>query len=285
MISRAASFLRTVRGLQQLNLSLARGNVSRAARRIIPHDPMSWEFSGFSQNGEDGIIEVLLDHLREPNRYFVEIGASDGLENNTTWLSLVRRYSGLWIDADARASSNARTLFTRLNYGVAIEHVFVTQENADLVLRRSRVTDPDVFSLDIDSNDFYVARSLLKGGLRPKICVVEYNSAFGPSASVAAPYEEPLRARREEADKIYYGCSVTAWRSLFGGFGYRFVTVDGNGVNAFFANPRAFPSNFLETLRGRDFVENFAQLREYPAGWEAQFELIASRPLTAVIET
>ena len=33
--------------------------------------------------------------------------------------------------------------------------------------------NPDLFSLDIDGNDFYIAKAILDGGFRPKIFVVE----------------------------------------------------------------------------------------------------------------
>jgi len=73
---------------------------------VLDHtDPISWSFSGFSQNGEDGIIDYLASRLRNPNYYFVEIGAADGLENNTSWLAIARRYSGLMLEADPDAAA------------------------------------------------------------------------------------------------------------------------------------------------------------------------------------
>lgn len=64
-------------------MSLARGAATSALRNLDMSNLSSWEFSGFSQNGEDGIIDVLTRNIVEPNRYFIEIGASDGVENNT----------------------------------------------------------------------------------------------------------------------------------------------------------------------------------------------------------
>ena len=34
-----------------------------------------------SQNGEDGIIEVMVNHIKNPNRKFLEIGWGDGGAN------------------------------------------------------------------------------------------------------------------------------------------------------------------------------------------------------------
>src|SRR4029079_4576029 len=82
----------------RIALALARAAATSSLRRIDPATPSTWEFSGFSQHGEDGILDYLCGHLRQPNRYFIEIGASNGLENNTTWLAVAKRYGGLMID-------------------------------------------------------------------------------------------------------------------------------------------------------------------------------------------
>ena len=47
------------------------------------------EFSNFSQNGEDGIIEFLSSKISNNDKYFVEIGCGNGLENNSTNLVLI----------------------------------------------------------------------------------------------------------------------------------------------------------------------------------------------------
>ena len=56
-----------------------------------------YEYSNFSQNGEDGIIEFLTNKLVKNNKYFVEIGCGNGLENNSTNLVL-NKWSGFVCD-------------------------------------------------------------------------------------------------------------------------------------------------------------------------------------------
>src|SRR3954462_7999807 len=58
------------------------------------------EYGIFSQNGEDGVIDYLARGLRANNRKFVELGTSDGQENNSFYL-LKKGWSGLGVDADA----------------------------------------------------------------------------------------------------------------------------------------------------------------------------------------
>lgn len=256
---------------------MSRAAATSSLRRIEPSDPTSWEFSGFSQNGEDGILDFLTQEILEPNRYFIEIGAGDGIENNTTWLAVARRYSGLMADGDEEASEWRRYLFTSLNYGVEHLHMFVKRHSVEALKARALHTDPDVLSLDIDGNDYYVAEAMLKAGFRPKIFVVEYNSAFGPAMSLTIEYREDFRVVQEHKSSLYYGCSVAGWRRLFSRFRYKFLTVDLNGVNAFFIDSGAFETGFVNGLRGVDFRENFSQARQYKMGWEGQFELIRDR--------
>ena len=218
--------------------------------------------------------DLLVAQFQNANRYFVEIGASDGLENNTTWLALVRRYGGLWIEGDSAASQKCREMFSGLNYGVAMETLFVTLESTATIVGMTREKDPDLFSMDIDGNDYHVTESLFKSGLRPKVCVVEYNSAFGPDLSVTVPYVSDFRVGQGERANLFSGCSIQGWRKLFSRHGYAFLTVDANGVNAFFARPEELASGFLERLKPREFAENTSQGREYGQGWDKQLAMI-----------
>jgi len=280
MVRRLARYLRSIPRLQRVNMSLARGGVARAARVIDPTSPASWEFSGFSQNGEDGIIEYLLQGVREPNRYFVEIGSSDGLENNTTWLAMTRRFSGLWIEGDPDTSSLAREVFGAFNHGVEALNLFVTRANAGQLVSRMVHANPDLFSLDVDGTDYHLAEALFENGFKPSVCVVEYNSAFGPEARITVPYDRP--AQEPVIAKLYYGCSVSGWRAAFARWGYRFACVDSNGVNAFFVDPQQVSTGTLDTNRSLHFAENYAQLRENGGPWTIQWKRVEHLPFMEI---
>ena len=45
-----------------------------------------FEYSVFSQYGEDGAIREIFRRIGETNRFFVELGAGAGIENNTCLL-------------------------------------------------------------------------------------------------------------------------------------------------------------------------------------------------------
>ncbi|OGT12106.1 MAG: hypothetical protein A3J49_18065 [Gallionellales bacterium RIFCSPHIGHO2_02_FULL_57_16] len=282
MLDKLLRYLKSLRSMQRINMALARGGATGSLRIIDLSDPSTWEFSGFSQNGEDGIIDLLTRRIENPNRYFIEIGASDALENNTTWLAVARRFSGIWIEGDQETCDWCSYLFTSLNYGVECVCMFVTKEKVIDIKIRSLHENPDVFSLDIDGNDYHIADAVLSSGMRPKIFIVEYNSSFGPELSVSIPYRGNFRNSRAHGENLYYGCSITAWKKLFAKFGYVFVSVETNGVNGIFIDPKEFNGEFVRSIRGKHFAENFSQLREYRVNWEKQFELISSRELVTV---
>jgi hypothetical protein len=59
------------------------------------------EYQVFSQFGEDGVIQEIFKRIGTTNKFFVEIGTGDGLENNTTNL-LANNWKGFWLEGDGK---------------------------------------------------------------------------------------------------------------------------------------------------------------------------------------
>ena len=264
----------------RVEAACSRGALNVLTRSVDPRRPQTWEFAAFSQNGEDGIIDHLLGQLRVRDRYFIEVGAADGLENNSAYLAYVKKWPGLMIDGDTAKSRRARELLQPLNWGVKYVNAFVTPQTVGEIMAAAHTGEPDFFSLDIDSNDFHVVSAFLDAGLRPKIACVEYNSAFGPERSLTIPYTPGLDYLTFHPSQLYYGASVAAWRSLFGRNGYRFVTVESNGVNAFFVDPEAVA--LPDDLDPVAFAENTTHLAKRGVDWRGQLEMIEGLPLVEV---
>jgi len=172
----------------------------------------------FSQFDEDGILLEILRRLHLTQGRFLEIGVGDGTENNTLIL-IAHGWSGQWLGAETLAwePSGRRLQFTR---------TFVTAENV-VSLLQSR--DVDVFSLDIDGNDWWVAQTLL-AHISPRVIVVEYNAKVPPPVAFVMPYD--ANHRWDGSD--YYGASLAGWAALFERFGYIPVCCSFQGTNAFF---------------------------------------------------
>jgi hypothetical protein len=276
------NYLADNRDRQKIAIALAKGGATRQARQIDLVDPATWEFSGFSQNGEDGVIDVLRSQLRSSNRSFLEIGCANGVENNSAWLVVAERYEGLMIEGNPRLAARAQRNVVGYSIGTQCRAMFVTTNSAPEIVDALPFQDPDVFSLDIDGNDYHIARELMVAGMRPRIVVVEYNSVYGQERSLSVSYRPDFSMKVAHRSELYYGVSIAGWRRFFERQGYRFVTVDRNGVNAFFVDPKYFDSSFLDGIRGLYFAENRYQLRKFGMPSEQQFSLIADQDFISI---
>ena len=282
MIKRIKNYLFDVRDRQRIGIALSKGGAMMQARKIDLTKPSTWEFSGFSQNGEDGILDVLRSQLMSANRYFIEVGTSDGIENNSAWLVVAEKYSGIMVEGNLRLVERASRMVGGYSLGVECRNMFVTLENVQDLMSLSLHKDPDIFSLDIDGNDYYIAKAVLNGGIRPKIFVVEYNSVYGPTQSVTVEYRDDFAFTAAHLTQLYYGVSIAGWRKLFEPRGYRFITVDRNGVNAFFVDQTFFNPIFLENVGGLEFAENRYQYKKFQMPSSEQFALIADQKFISI---
>ena len=226
------------------------------------YDINNLEYSNFSQNGEDGIIEFLTDFILNNDKHFVEIGCSNGLENNTTNL-LLNGWSGLVCDIPQNISQYSR-LLKIIQPQEEIKHISgkINLKNiGDLIsaLKYKKIT---FFSLDIDSYDFFIMLELLKEKIFPKIICVEYNSFLGKEP-FTVKYKENFKRYIFDKDRgLYFGSSLEAWQILFKKYNYKFICVDKSGVNAFFILPEYFKNEIFE-YKGLQFQHNIFFEKKY----------------------
>lgn len=282
ILNRPMNFLLDMRDLQRIAIALSKGAAMMGARSIDLTLPATWEFSGFSQNGEDGILDVLRKNLLSSNRYFIEVGAADGIENNTGWLLVAEKYNGMLIEGSAQLVERAKRTVVGYSIGAECHNMFVTKESVRDMKEMALHHDPDVFSLDIDGNDYYIAQAILENGFRPKIFVVEYNSVYGAERSMTIEYQPDFVVTSAHPTHLYYGVSISGWRKFFDGYGYRFVTVDRNGVNGFFVDPEFFDKSFLDGVKGLTFADNQSQFKKFRTPSENQFSLIAEQMFVSI---
>ena len=262
-----------------LNNVISRCSISSLSRKVDRLDPASWGFSGFSQNGEDGIIEYLIEGIKKNNKYFIEIGSGNGLENNTSYLGHIKKFAGLQVEGNSSAYQEA--LVTK-PWLVECINCYVNEETINTILLKADYKMPDVFSIDIDGMDYYMTKLLLEKGLRPKLIVVEYNSGFGPERSVTLPYKTDFNMFATNFPYLYYGVSIVGWKNLFSKYDYEFVTVESNGVNAFFIDKNEFTAGFTNGLKQISFRENAHQFRLFKGGNDKQFKMIEHLPLVEI---
>ena len=210
--------------------------IGELARR---HDPAAppvhpgldlapFELRVFSQNGEDGVIAELVRRAGAPGRFFVEFGIGPGLEGNCVFLAQALGWSGLFIEpGDEDHAALARRFGG--HPGISTENARVTPENVEELFGRQDVpAEPDVLSIDVDGNDYWIWEAL--EGYRPRIVVIEYNGALDHSRRLV----QPLDPASSYDGTDFYGASLGALRALGESKGYRLAHTDLAGVNAFF---------------------------------------------------
>tara|TARA_B110000444_G_scaffold178245_1_gene166918 strand:- start:3378 stop:4028 length:651 start_codon:yes stop_codon:yes gene_type:complete len=138
----------------------------------------------YSQNGEDGIIEELLKRLNIKNGWVCEFGACDGIHlSNTFNLVENKNFNAVFIEGDNNRYNGLLKTVEKFNNIVPIK-AYVdhndTPNSLDNLLKQTNIpNDFDILSIDIDSYDYQVWKSLKV--YKPKIVIIEINSSVKPN--------------------------------------------------------------------------------------------------------
>lgn len=176
-----------------------------------------------SQNGEDGIIEAILNRLRIKNGWCVEFGAWDGKHLSNTWnLWHNLGWSAVLIEGDpSRARELAESVDNLAKVFSICSYVSCQGKNKlDNILKATEIPrDFEILSIDIDGDDWYIWNSL--ADYHPKIVICEFSMWFPPNT----PF-----LNMPGSDNL--GCSAYSLLELGLSKGYELVCC--NNVNAIF---------------------------------------------------
>jgi hypothetical protein len=206
----------------------------------------------YSQSDEDGIIAEIFSRIGTGSRRFIEIGAADGLENNTVWL-LLQGWSGTWIEGSPSLAARISENFAPLVAGgrLTMLNEYVNRESAQQLDNKGYFTGIDLFSLDIDGNDYHIMAAL--ENLDARLIVVEYNAKFPPPHEFVMKYNPDKNYSWDLTD--YFGASLTSWDKLLRKKGYSLVACNITGVNAFFVRNDLISGKFCEPLTAENHYE------------------------------
>ncbi len=161
-------------------------------------------FEGHSQKKQHCYIKSVFDQIGTTNKFYLDIGAYDGITNSNVYDLFKKGWYGLMIDNNL--SNNSINLVKET----------VTKDNIINILRKNNTpTDFDFLSIDIDGMDYWILKSVLCE-YRPRLIVVETNVRFETRDSKVLKYREDY-----SWDGLnWYGASPFAIKKMVNNFEY-----------------------------------------------------------------
>jgi len=241
-------------------------------RRLHERQPMprfsDVEFHAFSQNGEDGILLLLFSVLGTVNRVAVEICAGSGIECNAANLVINHGWRALMVDGDPDQIATGTKFYrehrnTRYSPPTLVSAWLTAESLNDLVRKHGFAGEIDLFSLDVDGNDYWFWRAL--DAVQPRVVVVEFNALLGPERALTMPYDAQYRFDPNDQPP-QCGASLSAFAKLGREKGYRLVGVHSLGFNAFFVRDGLGEEAFPEVTPAQCFAQ-VERLRDFSPAW------------------
>ena len=193
----------------------------------------AYEFKAFSQFGDDGIIQYLINTLSISNKTFVEFGVENYEEANTRFLLMHNNWRGLVIDANQAHINHITSRHDYWMYDLTAVCSFITKENINEILAQHDFSGQiGILSIDIDGNDYWIWKEI--NVINPEIVIVEYNSVFGAERAITIPYASDFSRSAAHYSHLYAGCSLAALAHLATQKGYSLAGSNKAGNNAYF---------------------------------------------------
>lgn len=191
------------------------------------------EFQVFSQFGEDGIIQYLVERVPIESERFIEFGVENYTEANTRFLLENNGWSGLILDSSRDHIKHIRGQEYYWKHELTAVEAMIDRDNVNTLFREHGFDgEIGLLSVDIDGNDYWIWEAV--DAVNPPIVIVEYNHRFGSERPVTIPYSPEFNRMEAHHSAIYYGASLAALTKLAGRKGYDLVGCNGGGNNAFF---------------------------------------------------
>lgn len=214
--------------LLTLGMQLAEANLRKDSSDI-----KDYEFKIFSQWGDDGIIQYLINAVPDINETFIEFGVEDYLESNTRFLLLKDNWRGLIIDGSQSNIEAIKKSDYYWRHDLTGICEFVNRDNINSILEAHDYSEEiGLLSIDIDGNDYWVWEAIEQ--VQPVIVIIEYNSVFGFERAITVPYRSDFSRSKAHHSHLFFGASLTALCDLSSKKGYTFVGCNSAGVNAYF---------------------------------------------------
>lgn len=216
----------------------------------------------FSQNGEDGILDYLIEMLSLKDLNFIEIGVGDYTECNTRLLYSLRHCKGLVVDSNEELTLNLQKheSFYKGKIDVINKKININ-DFKKIIIKNNNI---DLFSIDIDGIDYWLLNELPYQ--YSKIIVAEYNPLFGSKSEITVPYDKNFDRTKYHYSNLCYGASIQAIKNLMEKKGFKLIGVNDLKNNAFFLSENEINKINLDIISDNNLEEvckfNFRESRD-----------------------
>lgn len=196
------------------------------------------EVKVFSQWGEDGILDFLCEKIGISKPNIIEIGAGNFVECNSRFIAEFRNANVMAVDVrqDLDKAVKSSLLYWKSNLIPLVEWITPDNVNRIMNLGEEKFGKIDIFSLDLDGNDYWILRDVAFRDVA--IVVIEYNPIFGASLKVTVPRNDEFDRFKSHFSGLYYGASLQAFIDLMMGKSFNFIGTNRVGNNAFFVHSK-----------------------------------------------
>lgn len=191
------------------------------------------EFKVFSQWGDDGIIQWLVNNLEFQTKTFIEFGVEDYRESNTRFLMMNNNWSGFVMDGSESSVEKIINSEYFWKYTLSAKPVFIDVDNINNLLLSSNFDQEiGILHIDLDGNDYWIWKEI--NVISPIVVILEYNSILGIDRPITIPYDKNFIRTYAHYNNLYWGASLKALYQLSADKGYSFIGCNSAGNNAYF---------------------------------------------------
>ena len=227
-------------------------------------------FRVYSEFEEDGMILYVLAMIGFKSKKVVEMCCGAGRECMAANLIINHGFDGYLVDGDNTNTELARAFFQSkkecLLYTPVLTNSWITIDNVNsLLLDMGCAGEVDVFSLDIDGNDYWIWQAI--NVIKPRLFVCETHNVIPSDQSLTIEYSPEFDCRKSGHEQDYRGASLLAMVRLCKDKGYRLIGAHRHGFNAFFLRQDEggdlFPEVSIEEVHN-NYWTKLAQNQRWP---------------------
>ena len=196
----------------------------------------------YSFAGEFKELNELTNQLGLKTGYAVDIAASDGLNQSSTYGFFKKHWAGLAIEMDPIKFSKLSYLYAEFE-NIRLARIRVTPQNiSSLLIAYEIQKNFTLLNLDIDSYDLRVVEEILNCGFAPQIISMEINEKIPSGVFFTVEYDNDHYWQGDH----FFGCSIDAAFMTLVKFNYVLYKLEWN--NAIFISPELASQHNISSL-------------------------------------